>query len=220
MIKTSTPNQNQSCYHKIQLEFKAPDAHALRITRWYHPLVWTPAINFIVIFIVIILGRGESEGHVPAHNYEPSAVSENVLWCLFSFCAMKVLWSSLTYNILNIRNKYKVSRFKKYVIAWHPYLLLKGTVHPKIRSLFTHPQVVPNLYEFLCSAEQIFWIKIFWRTFVTRLFLGTIDFHSRKKILWKSIVPQNCSVSHILQNIFLCVQHKHIHTGLELLEDE
>ncbi len=32
-------------------------------------------------------------------------------------------------------------------------------------------------------------------------------------------VCQNCSVSHILQNIFLCVQqNKHIHTGLELLE--
>ncbi len=153
MIKTLTPNQNQSCYHKIQLEFKAIDAHALRINRWFHPLVWTPAINFIVIFIVIILGRGvmpiESEGHVPPHNFEPSTVSENVLWCLLSFCAMKVLWSSLTYNIFNIHNKYKVSRFKKYVIAWHPYLLLKGTVHPKIRSSFTHPQVVPNLYVYI-----------------------------------------------------------------------
>ncbi len=51
--------------------------------------------------------------------------------------------------------------------------------------------------------------------------LGTIDFHRRKKILCKSMVPQNCSVSHILQNIFLCVQqNKHIHTGLELHEDE
>ncbi len=35
------------------------------------------------------------------------------------------------------------------------------------------------------------------------------------------MVPQNCSVSHILQNIFLCVQqNKDIHTGLELLEGE
>ncbi len=42
-----------------------------------------------------------------------------------------------------------------------------------------------------------------------------------EKILWKSMVPQNCSVSHILQNIFLCVQqNKDIHTGLELLEGE
>ncbi len=33
------------------------------------------------------------------------------------------------------------------------------------------------------------------------------------------MVPQNGSVSHILQNIFLCVQqNKYIHTGLELLE--
>ncbi len=30
------------------------------------------------------------------------------------------------------------------------------------------------------------------------------------------MVPQNCSVSLILQNIFLCVQNENIHTGLEL----
>ncbi len=36
-----------------------------------------------------------------------------------------------------------------------------------------------------------------------------------------SIVGENyCSVSHILQNIVLCVQNKHIHTGLEILEGE
>ncbi len=35
------------------------------------------------------------------------------------------------------------------------------------------------------------------------------------------MVSQNCSVSHILQNIFLCVQQsKDIHTGLELLEGD
>ncbi len=35
------------------------------------------------------------------------------------------------------------------------------------------------------------------------------------------MVPQNYSVSHILQNIFLCVQqNKDIDTGLELLEGE
>ncbi len=34
--------------------------------------------------------------------------------------------------------------------------ILKGIVHPemKIVSSFTHPQVVPNLYECLCSAEH------------------------------------------------------------------
>ncbi len=36
-------------------------------------------------------------------------------------------------------------------------IFLKGKVHPKkkILSSFTHPQVVPNLYVFLCSAEHI-----------------------------------------------------------------
>jgi len=35
---------------------------------------------------------------------------------------------------------------------------LKGIVHPKMKILilssFTHPQVVPNLYTFLCSAKH------------------------------------------------------------------
>ncbi len=33
---------------------------------------------------------------------------------------------------------------------------VKGIVHPKIKILssFTHPEVVPNLYEYLCSAEH------------------------------------------------------------------
>ncbi len=35
------------------------------------------------------------------------------------------------------------------------------------------------------------------------------------------MVPQNCSVTHILQNIFLCIlQNKDIHTGLELLGEK
>ncbi len=35
------------------------------------------------------------------------------------------------------------------------------------------------------------------------------------------MVPKNCSVSHIILNIFLFVQqNKHIQTGLELLEGE
>ncbi len=64
--------------------------------------------------------------------------------------------------------------------------------------------------------------KIFWRKFVTRLFWGNIDFSSLTYIVGKkkTIVPQNCSVSHILQNILICVQqNKHIHTGLELRGD-
>ncbi len=33
---------------------------------------------------------------------------------------------------------------------------VKGIVHPKLKMLssFNHPQVVPNLYECFCSAEQ------------------------------------------------------------------
>ncbi len=36
----------------------------------------------------------------------------------------------------------------------------------------------------------------------------------------EDILKKKYCASHILQNIFLCVQNKHIHTGLELLEDE
>ncbi len=49
----------------------------------------------------------------------------------------------------------------------------------KILLSFTHPQVVPNLYESLCSAEHK--RKIYWREFVIRLFWGTVDFPSREK---------------------------------------
>ncbi len=40
-------------------------------------------------------------------------------------------------------------------LASHKLLVVKGIVHPKMKILsFTHPQVVPNLYECLCSAEH------------------------------------------------------------------
>jgi len=59
--------------------------------------------------------------------------------------------------------------------------------------LITHPQVVANLYDFLSSF----------------FFL-----------LWKLMVPNNCLVPIVLQNIFLCVQQKkETHTGLQQLED-
>ncbi len=51
-------------------------------------------------------------------------------------------------------------------------LAFKGIVHPKMKILssFTHPQVVPNLYECLCSAEHK--AKIFWRMWENRAVLG------------------------------------------------
>ncbi len=48
---------------------------------------------------------------------------------------------------------------------------VKGIVHPKMKILssFTHPQVVHNLYEILCSAEHKGWYL------ATMLFWGTVD---------------------------------------------
>ncbi len=57
-------------------------------------------------------------------------------------------------------HKRKIDNFDPYnvflAIATNISVLLKGIVHPKMKILssFTHPQVVPNLYECLCSVEH------------------------------------------------------------------
>ncbi len=98
--------------------------------------------------------------------------------------------------------------------------LLKGIVHPKMKILsFTHPQVVPNLYECLCSAEHKGrYSEECGKQSSSGAPLTSIVFFF---LLWKSMVPQNSLVTNFLQNIFLCVrQNKKTHTGLELLEGE
>jgi len=53
--------------------------------------------------------------------------------------------------------------------------------------------------------------------------MDPIDFHSLHggNILWKSMVPINCSVTDILQNIVRAQQKKETNqTGFEQLEDE
>ncbi len=83
----------------------------------------------------------------------------------------------------------------------------------KILSSFTHPQVVPNLYECLCFAEH----KGRYSEECGKQSSSGVFF----VLLWKSMVPQNSLVTNFLENIFLCVQqNKEIHTGLELLEGE
>ncbi len=86
----------------------------------------------------------------------------------------------------------------------------------KIVSSFTHPQVVPNLYEYLCSAEHKG--RYFEESLQPGCFGAPLTSIIGKK---NGSQPQNCSVSLILQNILICVQqNKDIHTGLELLKDE
>ncbi len=96
--------------------------------------------------------------------------------------------------------------------------MIKAIVHSKMKILssFTHPQVVPNLYEFLCYAEHKG--RYFEESLYPGCFGEPLTSIVGKKKDWKSIVPQNCSVSRILQNIVLCnQQNKDIHTDLELL---
>jgi len=82
--------------------------------------------------------------------------------------------------------------------------------------LFTHPQVVANLYEFLSSAEH-----------KGRYFEERLEPNSCLAPL-TSIVEKNntmevngAKVPMVLQNIFHCVQQKkETHTGLQQLEGE
>jgi len=82
----------------------------------------------------------------------------------------------------------------------------KGILHSKMKILSSiiNPQVVANLFLsyflLLNTKEDI--LKNDWN-------FGTIDFHSLVFfLLWKSMVPNNCLVSIVLQNIFLRVQQK------------
>ncbi len=89
----------------------------------------------------------------------------------------------------------------------------------KIMSSFTHPQVVPNLYECLCYAEH----KERYSEECRKQSSSGVPFTSIVFCFlpWMSMVPQNSLVTNKRQNIFLCVrQNKEIHTGLELLEVE
>ncbi len=64
------------------------------------------------------------------------------------------------------------------IIVWIILIRLKGIVHPKMKILssFIHPQVVPNLYECLCSAEHKG--RYSEECGKQSSFWGTIDFHS------------------------------------------
>ncbi len=96
--------------------------------------------------------------------------------------------------------KWQHDNFIKYAI-----ICVKGIVSKmKILSSFTHPQVDPNLYECVCSEHKGRYSEEWGKQ--SSIFL----------LLLKSMVPQNSLITNFLQNIFLCVQNKHIHTGLDL----
>ncbi len=102
----------------------------------------------------------------------------------------------------------------------HSYLGLKGIVHPKMKILsFTHPQVVPNLSECLCSAEHKgrYSEECGKQSSSGAPLTSIVFFFSYYGSQWS---PKTAWLQ-TLQNIFLCVrQNKDIQTGLELLEGE
>ncbi len=66
-----------------------------------------------------------------------------------------------------IQHRWNLSRYE-----------LKEKVHPKMKILssFTHPQVVPNLYEFVLPNTKEDILKKVWKQF-----WGTVDFIIKKK---------------------------------------
>ncbi len=96
------------------------------------------------------------------------------------------------FRIFRIANTKK--RMRKFQTQCAETFILKGTVHPKMKILsFTHPQVDPNLYECLCSAEHKG--RYFEESLESGCFGAPLTSIVGKTILWKSMVPQNCSVS-------------------------
>ncbi len=85
----------------------------------------------------------------------------------------------------------------------------------KILSSFTHPQVVPNLYLFLSSAEhKIFWVictwvNEWWPLTVLYFFPHTLEVSGYQQLFGY----QHSSKCHLIFQ-----QNKEIHTDLEQLE--
>ncbi len=84
-----------------------------------------------------------------------------------------------------------------------PWRSFKVIVRPiiTILSLFIPLQVVPNLYEYLSSAEHkrryfedCWWQSGFWSPFTSIVFFFPI--------LWNSVGTSTCLVTHICQNLF------------------
>ncbi len=92
------------------------------------------------------------------------------------------------------------------IVTWK-YIIKKNNPKWKFRSLFTHPRVVPNLYEcpLFCWTQRRYFEECGKQSSSGAL-LTSIVFNFF--ILWKSILLQNSLVTNFLQNIFLCVRQK------------
>ncbi len=92
---------------------------------------------------------------------------------------------------------------------------LSFVINPKMKILSSFTQVFPDLYECVCSAEHK---GRYSEECGTPSSIGApLTFSLTMEVNG----AQNNLIKNFLQNIFLCVQqNKHIHTGLEILEDE
>jgi len=80
---------------------------------------------------------------------------------------------------------------------------------------FTHPEVVPNLYEFpfLLNANKDILKNV---GVVTKQLMDPIDFHS----IFSPIQVNGVQDQHSSKCLILCSAEKEIHTGLEQLQGE
>ncbi len=99
---------------------------------------------------------------------------------------------------------------------------IKGIVHPKMKILssFTHPQVVPGLYECLCSAEHKGrYSEECKKKSTSGAPLTSIVFFTKVQTFFKiGILKKVCTF--VKKKVLCFRQNKEIHTGLELLEGE
>ncbi len=79
---------------------------------------------------------------------------------------------------------------------WSTKPVLKGQFTQKWKSC--HHLLILNLYECVCSEHKGRYSEEWGKQ--SSIFL----------LLWKSMVPQNSLITNFLQNIFLCVQNKHL----------
>ncbi len=114
------------------------------------------ALGYIGVIVRLILSRVEEQSKQRKQYLQPCLLK--VLTLFISLLIGSVLHSANGSFLLTQAQHHRCHLFANLGSALLIGLCfcLKGIVHPKITILssFTHPLVVPNLYEFICSAEH------------------------------------------------------------------
>ncbi len=185
------------------------DAALLALTQpWaemFTSLTWSPSQVWSLEHGVGVKSRvfgHESESSLKSFNgllknpiQNPHVLKSSYLWCCFIGYRQNI-WSTICFVTKQNRG-------------------IRGIVLPKMKILssFTHPQVVPNQYEFICSAKHK---RRYFEKFLTRLFWGTIAFLAGKKYY----APELLCFPHSSEYLHLCwaeQRHSNYLTAFSLL---